>query len=629
MPMRSNGATISTSLTVQRHSAMLDFPNSPTVGQVFDSWMWDGIKWASGAGAVGYMPLNPSPVTATGSTASRALQDRFAEVVNVKDYGAKGDGTTYDTAAVQAAANAIPAGGGVLYIPAGTYLTNGTVILKSNTMVCGDGPGSVLLGGASWNAPGAFFINQNHTVTTLTDSNIEVRDLLLDYGTATNTGAGHCVDMVYVRIVKIVSVIMQCRGAGNAIALLGCNDTLVDGCSAYGFSNCAYDHWTAPQNARVVNCYAETTTSQQMINFNPENTANNNTGAVADGFVLANNQFVSTGANAIPMQLEPLGAGTSVRNVVVSSNTFRNVLLSMRGDTRGATVSDNAFISVAGGNNVFACYAQNGGTPDTITFIGNIVTDPATTGGNYAAIYLLGTNSAVVGNVVSGSNPYACSYTAATVAVVGNSFPSTSYQALGSYITSTHGIDGVAIGQKTPEPGAFTTLSATGAVSGAGFTNLLASPPAIGGTTAAAGNFTTLGVSGALSAAGGLNFGSQVVATTIDLSKHIALYSTSWGFNLTTNQINVVTNAGSAGFFDPSGLNIPIGHTTPTAGTFTTAQANSGFIVGAAGPTITSGSAAPAATQPVGSLYLRTGGAVGATLYVSRGGGTWAAVAGV
>jgi hypothetical protein len=47
------------------------------------------------------------------------------------------------------------------------------------------------------------------------------------------------------------------------------------------------------------------------------------------------------------------------------------------------------------------------------------------------------------------------------------------------------------------------------------------------------------------------------------------------------------------------------------------------------GPTWTEGAAAPSSTQPIGSLYSRAGGAVGATLYVSRGGGTWAAVAGV
>ena len=47
------------------------------------------------------------------------------------------------------------------------------------------------------------------------------------------------------------------------------------------------------------------------------------------------------------------------------------------------------------------------------------------------------------------------------------------------------------------------------------------------------------------------------------------------------------------------------------------------------GPTWTSGTAAPTATAPVGSLYSMVGGAVGATLYVSRGGGVWNAVAGV
>jgi hypothetical protein len=43
----------------------------------------------------------------------------------------------------------------------------------------------------------------------------------------------------------------------------------------------------------------------------------------------------------------------------------------------------------------------------------------------------------------------------------------------------------------------------------------------------------------------------------------------------------------------------------------------------------TSGTGAPTSTQAVGSLYSRTDGTVGATLYVSRGGGVWNAVAGV
>ena len=49
-------------------------------------------------------------------------------VLNVKDYGAKGDGVTLDTRAILDAINAC--NNGVVYFPAGRYLT-GTIFLKS------------------------------------------------------------------------------------------------------------------------------------------------------------------------------------------------------------------------------------------------------------------------------------------------------------------------------------------------------------------------------------------------------------------------------------------------------------------------------------------------------------------
>ena len=46
---------------------------------------------------------------------------------NVKEFGAAGDGTTLDTAAIQAAIDA----GGMVYCPPGVYLS-GTLYLRSN-----------------------------------------------------------------------------------------------------------------------------------------------------------------------------------------------------------------------------------------------------------------------------------------------------------------------------------------------------------------------------------------------------------------------------------------------------------------------------------------------------------------
>jgi hypothetical protein len=53
------------------------------------------------------------------------------------------------------------------------------------------------------------------------------------------------------------------------------------------------------------------------------------------------------------------------------------------------------------------------------------------------------------------------------------------------------------------------------------------------------------------------------------------------------------------------------------------------LAIGSSGPTIRSGTGAATGTQPKGSLWLRTDGAAGTTLYVSQGGGTWNPVAGV
>lgn len=89
------------------------------------------------AGKVDIDDADDAEVTATGSTTARTLANRFADVINVKDFGAKGDGTTDDTSALNAAMTA--ATGKMLFIPAGTYLTSTGLRIPSNTEVFGAG----------------------------------------------------------------------------------------------------------------------------------------------------------------------------------------------------------------------------------------------------------------------------------------------------------------------------------------------------------------------------------------------------------------------------------------------------------------------------------------------------------
>ena len=69
-------------------------------------------------------------------------------------------------------------------------------------------------------------------------------------------------------------------------------------------------------------------------------------------------------------------------------------------------------------------------------------------------------------------------------------------------------VDGTVVGGTTPAAMHATTLAASGAVSGTGFSTYLASPPAIGGTAPAAGKFTTVIATGLATASGTVSGGT-------------------------------------------------------------------------------------------------------------------------
>src|SRR5262252_3381917 len=99
--------------------------------------------------------------TATAPTppVMRPLNIRIGEIFNVKDYGAKGDGVTDDTVAIQAAINAayywvfvsggFHHGGGVVYIPPGVYFLSGSPTRVNFGNTAYNGQGSILVTGAS------------------------------------------------------------------------------------------------------------------------------------------------------------------------------------------------------------------------------------------------------------------------------------------------------------------------------------------------------------------------------------------------------------------------------------------------------------------------------------------------
>ncbi len=88
-------------------------------------YVWDGTAWD-----VATNFNETTPFLSTGSTTARTLENRFADVVNVKDFGAVGDGVTNDTAAIQDALDYLRDNGGTLVFPFGTYAVNAQLTLQ-------------------------------------------------------------------------------------------------------------------------------------------------------------------------------------------------------------------------------------------------------------------------------------------------------------------------------------------------------------------------------------------------------------------------------------------------------------------------------------------------------------------
>jgi len=111
--------------------------------------------------------------------------------------------------------------------------------------------------------------------------------------------------------------------------------------------------------------------------------------------------------------------------------------------------------------------------------------------------------------------------------------------------SATGGINSTNVGATTPGTGAFTTLSATSTVSGAGFNSLFASPPPIGSTAANTGAFTTLSASSTVSGTGFVN-----------------RFASPGPIGNTAASTGAFTTLSSTGTFTPSSTNGIVGTTT-------------------------------------------------------------------
>lgn len=247
-----------------------------------DSTQTTGLKWAA-------------------ATDSNAVH-KGDLVVNVKDYGAVGDGVTNDADAIK---TAIAAGsGGVVYFPHGTYLVGigGPLTVPDSTALVGTGRGSILKRADVMSYVG-IVANSDYATNSTGNSHIVLRGLSFDGNGANQSPAysefRHCVE------------------------LIGVNDALIENCHFYNLSgDGVYVSSTCDSTPR-----ANYSRNIKIVgnHFEETNHARNGISIIdAIGVIISGSTFVNISSATMPgaIDLEPDFANQRIGNLVVSGNSF-------------------------------------------------------------------------------------------------------------------------------------------------------------------------------------------------------------------------------------------------------------------------------------------------------------------
>lgn len=134
------------------------------------------------------------------------------QVINAKDYGAVGDNSTNDTAALQTALTA--ATGGVLFIPKGAYRVTAQLNVPNRTTIVGEGPISTQI---YYRTASTTVFNQLFRFDNVDNIQLEKIGLICDIGAGCQNTVG-----------------VYCSGGAGAVTEINLSEVYIDGFQRYG-----------------------------------------------------------------------------------------------------------------------------------------------------------------------------------------------------------------------------------------------------------------------------------------------------------------------------------------------------------------------------------------------------------
>ena len=340
-----------------------------------------GLQAGATAIAGGYSELKPGSTQTNSRVWSPKNISDYVEsqvdaakvFVNVKDYGAVGDGTTDDTTAFQSAVNAVKsAGGGQMLIPPAEYQISGHVQLCSNIDVSGFGAVLVKRHNIASSSYAYFSALSNGSKGYGSGGeNIRVRGIRFT-GDFANSKTTCGFSLHHAKNVLIEQCVFdQCQGQGHCLDLGGCDQVVVRGCSFIGF-----------REAAEGSTYRRTECIQIDVSASGAVSVADAPGSF-DG--LATRNVTVEGCEFLPLTIgetaypapNPIGGHAVVEDQRADNIVFRNNKVgrlstdstsTYRGGihfpgVRGLIIEGNEFTNASSNSRVIALYNANTGAP--------------------------------------------------------------------------------------------------------------------------------------------------------------------------------------------------------------------------------------------------------------------------
>lgn len=306
-------------------------------------------SWLNDVNNLTYSDDGAALIKTTVGNTSRTVEDKLKETVSVKDFGAKGDGVTDDSTAIQTCIN----NASVIFFPSGSYLISTTISIPSYKTLQGNGQATIQLKA-----------NSNSHMFRIADgaTNVVIDGFIIDGQKVTNTGGNG---------------ITTGTGVGNTS--INIRNNYVKNCSNFGiyFAGTTLYDITVINNS-VTGCTAAGITADGNVSkfeYNNNRAWLNGThgigiiGIAIDGTI--NSNVCWDNGQAVPTADNITGYNSGNANITISGNVCRGGLNNgihvggSRLNIIGNTITSALFYGLS--------VWPNTGNGDDITIVGNIL----------------------------------------------------------------------------------------------------------------------------------------------------------------------------------------------------------------------------------------------------------------